>query len=261
MKAPGLAGLLAFLIAGAAVAQDPAPPVAVAAPTVEEAPLIADPVWIVGPADFDRAPFYPAELTAGEAAAVAFECRVMPDGDLSQCSPLGDRAATRPFQMASLRVMTNLRLTPPPAPEPAPAPDPAAPPTPFVAGPVARVRVALHWTPPADPAAAAARFAPARVGDLPDWETGGSDYPERALERGIESGRVQVMCIARATGRLEGCSALREEPPGFGFGSAAIRTVRRKRVTPSTVDGRPIDDLIVTHVNFRLEPEEEAAAE
>lgn len=251
MKAPILAGLLAVgVMAGDAAAQNPAAPVAVEAPIIDELPLIVAPVWIIGPADFDRAPFYPAVLTAGEAAAVELECRVLPNGFLSRCEPRGEPAPGRPFVIASLRVTANLRLTPPSAPEPPSAPDPDAPPA-----PIARVRVQLDWTPPVDRAAAAGRLTRARVGDLPDWETGGSDYPGRAAQEGIESGRAQVMCIARVNGRLEECSVLNEEPPGFDFGWAARRSVSRKRVTPSMVDGRPVDDVIVTPVHFSLAPE------
>lgn len=261
MRVLGLASLLTVgVIVGGAAAQETIPPLVVVAPADEEPSLIADPVWIVGPAEFDRAPFYPLELTAGEAAAVEVECGVLPSGYLGRCAPMGDPSVARPFMLASLRVMVNLRLSPPPAPAPPLTLDPAVPPPPVVVGPVARVRFVLDWAPPADLEATAARFAPALVIDLPDWQRGGSEYPERALSRGVESGRVQVMCTARATGRLEGCSALQEEPAGVGFGMAAVRTVRRKRVTPSTVDGQPIDDLIFAHVNFRLESTEEEAA-
>lgn len=261
MKVLGLASLLAAVtIADWANAQEPAPPVVIEPSVIEEPPLIADPVWIVGPTDFDRAPFYPPELTAGEALAVEVECGVLPNGNLGRCGPVGDAEAARPFMLASLRVLLNLRLAVPPASEGEIASDPMAVATPAPVRHVGRVRLVLDWTPPADPVAATARYSPPVVTDVPGWQTGGSDYPERALSRGIESGRVQVMCVARSSGSLESCSILREEPAGAGFGSSALRTVRRKQVAPAMVDGRPIDDLIATVVNFRLETAEEEAA-
>lgn len=241
-----LASLL-VVVAGQASGQvPPPPPVQVSPPAEAPVPLITDPAWLVGPETFDLAPFYPKENTR-DAARVEAECGVLPDGRLTQCQLLGDPAAARPFMLASLRAIVNFRLPPS---LPPPDLDPAAAPT---ASPsVARVRFALEWAAPADPATYD-RLIRATISDPANWQYGGGDYPERAQSRGIESGRVGVMCVARATGRLEACSVMEENPPGVGFGSAALRTMRRKQLSPSTLDGEPIDDIVFNHVNFRLE--------
>lgn len=260
MKLGCLAALLACGVGGGAADAQvaPAPP-----PVVPESPLITDPVWIVGPDTFDLAPFYPPSLTGGESATIELECYVLPDGFLGRCEPLSDPEAARPFRGASQRVTVNLQLTPPPAPETpavatpeAPPPIPA-PPTPTV---LPKVRLTLAWAPPADPVAAAARLTPPGVIDEAQWRAGGFDFPERAASRGIESGRVGLICVAAATGRVDRCSVYEESPAGAGFGQAALRGIRRKHVTPATLDGQPIADLFITTVRFQMESEEAAAA-
>jgi protein TonB len=72
----------------------------------------------------------------------------------------------------------------------------------------------------------------------PTWErqvTG--DFPERAIARGITSGRVTLQCIVQPNGSLTGCSVVNEDPAGAGFGQAALAAARRSRVSPRTVDG------------------------
>ncbi|MFN3560082.1 MAG: TonB family protein [Brevundimonas sp.] len=91
-----------------------------------------------------------------------------------------------------------------------------------------------------DPPVRAPEPAPPRPSVItqPTWArqvTG--DYPERAIARGITSGRVTLQCTVRPDGSLANCSVVNEDPAGAGFGQAALAAARRSRVSPRTVDG------------------------
>jgi len=61
-------------------------------------------------------------------------------------------------------------------------------------------------------------------------------YPRRALSAGVE-GRVTLSCIVRNNYRLN-CSVASEDPPGVGFGQAAVRIARQFRAGRQFPDGR-----------------------
>ncbi|MGH6951917.1 MAG: TonB family protein, partial [Vitreimonas sp.] len=63
-------------------------------------------------------------------------------------------------------------------------------------------------------------------------------YPHRALDQG-RSGRVVLDCTITARGALD-CSVAEENPPGWGFGDAAVNIARQARVEPTTRDGRSV---------------------
>jgi periplasmic protein TonB len=121
------------------------------------------------------------------------------------------------------------RPPPPPPPEQrVPPPDLSAPPTPTP------IPVAVD-PPPAPP-------TPSVITN-PQWveRPSGRDfaryYPPRALEREQE-GMVRLSCLVAADGRIS-CTVTSEEPPGWGFGDAALRISRHFRMAPATRDGVP----------------------
>lgn len=61
-------------------------------------------------------------------------------------------------------------------------------------------------------------------------------YPRRARYNNI-NGRVVLSCIVQRNLRLD-CSIAEENPPGQGFGDAALRIARRFRAEPQFPDGR-----------------------
>ena len=63
-------------------------------------------------------------------------------------------------------------------------------------------------------------------------------YPERALDQG-RSGRVVLDCVVGGNGRLD-CSVADENPPGWGFGEAAVSIARQTRIDPTGPDGRSV---------------------
>ena len=82
------------------------------------------------------------------------------------------------------------------------------------------------------------------------------EYPERALARGIEGvSSVRVSCALQPNGSLADCRTVSEDPPGMGFGAAALAAARRSRVTPGTVDGAAVGARVEWTVRFRPPPE------
>lgn len=79
----------------------------------------------------------------------------------------------------------------------------------------------------------------------PDWERRPSlddyrkAYPAKAL-RLERTGKVVVSCLVQASGELEQCTLVSEDPPGLGFGEASLKLVKRFKMKPKTPDGAPV---------------------
>jgi protein TonB len=69
-------------------------------------------------------------------------------------------------------------------------------------------------------------------------------YPHRAAEDGI-GGRVELRCAVTVGGTLTGCAVASETPAGAGFGAAAMKLTKYFRMSPRTVDGRPVEGALV----------------
>jgi TonB family protein len=63
-------------------------------------------------------------------------------------------------------------------------------------------------------------------------------YPPSAKQRGL-MGRVELDCVLNAEGGFTNCRIDREDPPGEGFGAAALRVVPAFREAP-VIAGTPM---------------------
>ena len=121
---------------------------------------------------------------------------------------------------------------------------------------IARNRLA----PPAGPPASFATPAPERTGGPvassppragptivthPDWiRKPNSDdiqryYPERAIRMNV-GGSATLDCEVDVSGSLDGCRVTSEDPGDMGFGDAAMQMSRLFKMSPQTVNGRPV---------------------
>lgn len=77
-------------------------------------------------------------------------------------------------------------------------------------------------------------------------------YPDAAQRISLE-GRAVISCTVTAEGLVENCEVISEDPPGFGFGAAALRLSASFRMRPQTIDGVPVGGAKVTvPLAFRL---------
>lgn len=87
----------------------------------------------------------------------------------------------------------------------------------------------------------------------PSWARSATpEFPERALSRGVQSGRVELSCTANPNGSLTACTIETEEPPGLGFGQAALSAALRARLSPRTVDTAGANATVRFSVRFAV---------
>lgn len=79
------------------------------------------------------------------------------------------------------------------------------------------------------------------------------EYPQRAQDRGVEGGTVQLECRTLANGLVESCRVISETPHGAGFGEAAVAAARASRVRPREVNGVAMEGSIRFTTSFRLQ--------
>jgi protein TonB len=97
-----------------------------------------------------------------------------------------------------------------------------------------------------DPPAPTVTTAPPGIIRNPVWisrptpEQVGRLYPQRAIDRGI-TGTATLWCGIRANGTMTDCQVVDESPAGWRFGAAALSMAQYFRISPKTVDGKPVE--------------------
>lgn len=76
-------------------------------------------------------------------------------------------------------------------------------------------------------------------------------YPPRAEREGV-TGYVDLLFVVNAAGFATQITVLREEPQGYGFGAAAIESVRRLRFQPALIQKVPVQQKVRRRVSFEL---------
>lgn len=89
----------------------------------------------------------------------------------------------------------------------------------------------------------------------PDWkqkptrEQVFAVWPRDALEKGL-NGKAEITCTASIQGALRNCMVTSEQPPGAGFGQAAIALTPQFIMYPKVCDGRPVESTVNIPINF-----------
>ena len=87
----------------------------------------------------------------------------------------------------------------------------------------------------------------------PTPEEFGSLFPPHAMQVGL-SGAAVIQCEVTVDGRLTGCRALSEDPPGEGFGDAAVKVAKFFVMKPKRIDGTPVSGgTFTTQIQFTLQ--------
>jgi TonB family protein len=70
----------------------------------------------------------------------------------------------------------------------------------------------------------------------------------------IKSGSAKLQCMVMADGSLQSCKVLSEDPPGEGFGEAALASAKTAKVRPDPK--RPAAGMLVNNIPFTFKPDE-----
>jgi TonB family protein len=83
-------------------------------------------------------------------------------------------------------------------------------------------------------------------------------FPRAALMAGI-GGSATVNCIATLQSTLRDCHVRSEDPPGMGFGEAALVLTRQLQMRPAIKNGVPVEDRVNIPIHFPKLPADVAA--
>ena len=97
----------------------------------------------------------------------------------------------------------------------------------------------------ASPGAVGAETSPANWVKLPDPVALYAAYPAAAL-KARQGGVVRLACVVGLDGKAKDCRVASEDPPGYGFGDAALSVATAFELKPASRDGQPVADAPVT---------------
>ena len=187
--------------------------------------VVSNIVWNQAPSYDDVAAAYPEKARAsGASGRVILKCTMMSEGRLGGCSAISEEPKGLGFAAAARSLIPKF-----------------AAPTQFSDGrPIkgSMTQVPFVFAPDMlDPAKRLASKVQWAV--LPSGDALSAGYPRKAIEAGVSTARVVMLCTAGEGGRLEDCSVTSEEPAGLGFAEAGMALSKSFRIRPWTEEGVP----------------------
>ena len=202
------------------------------------------PQFIVAPVYLARPQYSPQIVEYGRNASVTLAVRINARGGVENARVVRNTSQNQAIAQEALRLAMGARY----------------PPDPSGAGYETRLDVNFEVSPElggdGKPGEVAMTGALVSLSDLPierrpDGRAFARHYPERAAARDTE-GRVVLLCSVEFDGSFR-CTAIEENPVGFGFGAAAVMIAREFRVARQYPDGRPTaGNQVRVPIVFRL---------
>jgi len=73
--------------------------------------------------------------------------------------------------------------------------------------------------------------------------------------RVMAAGSAKLQCMVMADGSLQSCEVISEDPPGKGFGLAALASAKTAKVRADPA--RPAEGVLVKNIPFTFKPDDE----
>jgi len=212
---------------------------------VSGARLALDPNWTVVPSAAAIKAAYPAEAADVASGQAAVRCKLTAKGQASNCSLTSEIPPGKGFGKAAKSLTSNFVIQFSEADAKALKAIQVDIPFRFrnPAAPDNGVLTDVRWIRTLSPAGADLLF------------------PAAARAEGVLTGVGAVNCAATARGDLTDCTVQREDPPGKGFGAAALEAAKLMQMNPWTKTGDAVEGRRLTlPIRFRLESTKPAPA-
>jgi TonB family protein len=158
---------------------------------------------------------------------VILQCGVNPDGSMADCKPVSEQPAGFGFADAAVSLARYFTI-------------PLSPTQDMAALKQGYVDVPILFEDPDKPARPVSISHPNWLRTA-DSVVHPSFFPTQAAAAGVTTGQGTVECDVAHSGQLANCAVVGEDPPGLGFGEAALKIAALMAMNPWTDDGRPVD--------------------
>lgn len=198
--------------------------------------------WTSVPTTADIAAAYPKKaLDVATGGDAKLNCSISPKGRLEYCMVSQEAPDHKGFGDAALGLKTRFVASMGPDGRP-PTKD-------------GWIDVAIHFDNPTATAATSAQIMHPDWIVLPDAGKTASHYPAAALKAGVTTGVGRVDCGIGEDGGLNSCKVVAEDPPGLGFGDAALAVAPDMHANLWSRDGlRTPGAHVVVPLRFNASP-------
>jgi TonB family protein len=189
--------------------------------------IVSNLPWGKTPTAADMAAVFPLKSVGQVARAhVVLRCRITRDGPVKSCQTVTEQPVGRGFANAARDLIKAFQVVDDPG----------------VRGQLkdAFVDIPFDFRDPSKPSPPPELIDPQWIRG-PDPQMAGQLFPPEAAKAGFKSGLGVIDCEVSHDGALTGCSVVREDPAGMGFGKLALAIADIMTMNPWSKQGIPVD--------------------